>query len=71
MMSTTRFLVALATISRKYYLNCGSAGVLAVDVVTQLTGTLAVAIDSLPGDDTELAVVERHGTIVDSIPPHE
>ena len=42
-----------------------------MDVTTQLTGTLAVAIDSLPGDDTELAVVERRGKIAHSMPPRE
>ena len=40
----------------------GCAGVLGVDITTTLTGTLAVAIDSLPSKDTELAVVERQGT---------
>ena len=33
-----------------------------MDITPQLTGTLAVSIDSLPSDDTELAVVERQGT---------
>ena len=37
-----------------------------MDIKTQLTGTLAVAVDSLPGTDTELAVVERRGTIAHS-----
>ena len=42
-----------------------------MDVTTQLTGTLAVAIASLPGDDTELAVVERRGKIAHSMPPRK
>ena len=38
-----------------------------MDVATPLTGTLAVAIDSLPSKDTELAVVERRGVTAHSI----
>lgn len=41
-----------------------------MDVTTPLTGTLAVVIDSLPGDDTELAVVERQGTVLPRVLPH-
>ena len=60
MMTTTRFSVATIGLSGLFEL-LGLAGVLAVDVTTPLTGTLAVAVDSLPGDDTELAVVQKHG----------
>ena len=42
-----------------------------MDITTQLTGTLAVAVDSLPGTDTELAVVESRGTIAPSIDQHD
>ena len=35
-----------------------------MDIATTLTGTLAVAIDSLPSYDTELAVVERQGAYI-------
>ena len=48
----------------------GFAGVLGVDVSTPLDGTLAVVIDSLPGNDTELAVVERQGTVLPRVLPH-
>ena len=48
-------------------MTAGCAGVLGADVTTPLTGTLAVVVDSLPSNDTELAVVERHGTIVHGI----
>ena len=37
-----------------------------MDVTGSLTGTLAVAVDSLPGD-SELAVVERRGVTAHSI----
>ena len=40
-----------------------------MDVTTPLTGTLAVVIDSLPGV-TELAVVERQGTVSPRVFPH-
>ena len=42
-----------------------------MDITTQLTGTLAVAVDSLPGTDTELAVVESRGKIAPSIDQHD
>ena len=58
--TTTHFSVATISLSGLSEL-LGLAGVLAVDVTTPLTGTLAIAVDSLPGNDTELAVVQKHG----------
>ena len=45
----------------------GLAGVLGADVVTSLTGTSAVLVDSLPSKDTELAVVSKRGIIAYSL----
>jgi len=56
--------IILSLVQPFYDANYTFLGVLAADVMTEFTGTLAAVVESLPSNETELAIVERRGEVV-------